>query len=91
MPGGEHHHVLARYRRQAGEVAESHKDALAAERGQWKMERTHLRRSRHAHRAVLSAERERLAALRQEHKQALRQNKWLMMLAQMVAERKAGA
>jgi len=91
LPRGEHQHALANFRRQAGEVSGSHKDALADERARWKAERTHLRRSRHAHRAVLSAERERLAALRKEHKDALRQNKWLLTLADMVARRQSGS
>jgi hypothetical protein len=91
LPRGEHQHALAHHRRQSGEATGSHREAVAAERGRWKAERSHLRYWRHAHRATLSAERERMAALRKEHKDALRQNKWLLMLADMVAQRRSGA
>lgn len=76
----EHRQVLSQALRTSGDLASSHRTALAAERQNWARER-----QRFSHHAVIGLERQRLRAARNEHKVALEQNRWLVSLADRLA------
>lgn len=76
----EHQLVLIQTHRAAAQDLAAHRDALSTARS--------LRR---AHRLILEEERQRLASGRQEHKVALRQNQWLLTLADLLMARKERA
>ncbi|MDQ7859110.1 MAG: hypothetical protein QN174_08615 [Armatimonadota bacterium] len=88
--GHEHRQGLRRALRTSERLARSHRAALDAERRQRARQRAVVEGARHAHRAALRSEREQIAALRQEHKAAAAQLRWLVALAERVAAMRAG-
>ncbi|MCL6640482.1 MAG: hypothetical protein K6T92_03820, partial [Candidatus Rokubacteria bacterium] len=88
--GHEHRQGLRRALRTSERLARSHRAALDAERRQRARERAAVEGARHAHRAVLQGEREQIVALRQEHRAAAAQLRWLVALAERMAQQRAG-
>jgi hypothetical protein len=88
--GHEHRQGLRRALRTSERLARSHRAALDAERRQRARERAAVEGARHAHRAVLQGERQQIVALRQEHRAAAAQLRWLVALAERMAQQRAG-
>ncbi len=76
----EHELVLIQTRREAGHWVAAHREAL-----------TTARSPRRPHRLALQEERRRLGSGRKEHKVALRQNRWLLTLADLLTAGKERA